>query len=128
MIYWPTDGSAIRWAFPNNTGMTGQEPWLAGLYLELRNDTGRWYLDGDISPEFTPNYLIYGWEPGPDATNPPAGEYTYFLWAYELCGEWEWCNGKIIAQGLCIVGEYEDAPGQFEREMLYEQFGENIGI
>lgn len=131
MIYWPTNGDAISWHFPNNLQLT-EDTLPDELLLELRNDVGRWLIDGDIDPQdITPGFITYGWEPGEDPVYPPTGEYTYTLWAYHEIEPDVWDDGIVISKGLCIVGEYDEKPQQIENEnehIQYEQFGENFGI
>lgn len=129
MIYWPTDGSDIQWAIPNNTGLTGAEDEGYTLALEFRSDVGLFWFDGDLDgADITPNYITYGWTPTENEGFPPAGEYTYILRKYREIGLGEWDEGEVIARGLCIVGAYDERPAQFEQnEQLYEQFGAFAG-
>ena len=132
MIYWPTNGDAISWHFPNNLQLTEDTIPTGGLFLELRNDVGLWWIDGDITPDsVTPGFITYGWEPGEDPMFPPAGEYTYTLWLFHEIEPGVWDDGVVVSKGLCIVGTYENAPQQIENEseyIQYEQFGETFGI
>lgn len=129
MIYWPTDGSAIEWAIPNNTGLTGAEGGDYTLALEFRNDVGLWWFDGNLDDAtFTPNYILYGWTPDDGEGFPPDGEYTYTLRKYRSIGLDEWDEGEVIARGICIVGAYDERPAQFEQDgQTYEQFGQFAG-
>lgn len=122
MIYWTmTPGTTMVTSFPNSYGFAAAG-WEETLVLVIRNDTGRWVIDGEWGDtEVTANYFINYWDLPEDYVSPfPQGEYTYLL----LRG-WD---GPIVSEGIIIIGDYKAQREENEQTIYYEQYGQEIGI
>ena len=127
MIYWPTipDYTMVV-AFPNSYGFAAAG-WEGDPFLVIRNDVGRWVIEGDWALEdVTANYFISRWDvpdPMPEHYFPPRGEYTYELW-------WgpDTDHRMVVSEGILIIGDYKAKKTEYEQTIYYEQYGQEIGF
>lgn len=118
MLYYPLPPSHIEWDFPNNYSLTGEEDATGEIRLELRNDVGRWTIDGELAElTFTPGYIRYEFDMAEDNPFPPEGEYTYIL----TDGD-----GRVLSTGLMIVGDYTPDRSEHDTTIEYSQYGQEI--
>lgn len=115
MIYWPISAEALDIYIPNASGYIPADGEPAPR-LEVRSNVNLNTVTLDWEPDgVTPLYFfrrIQGW------TLPEgmaAGEYTYTL----RLGE----DGKVLSEGLLIVGDYAVPREQYEKTIQYEQYG-----
>lgn len=111
MIYWPKADTELITRIPNATGYApdGSDP---ALWLEVRNNVGLLAVCGGLSDyDVTPLYIeaTIG-----DTAQMPEGEYTYAL----RLG----AGGKMLSEGLLIVGDYTPARKEYEKTIEYEQY------
>lgn len=99
---------------PNATGYTpaADDP---ALWLEVRNNVGLQVLGNGFEPdEVTPLYFATTGTNWAVPEGMPEGEYTYAL----RLG----AGGKMLSEGLLIVGDYKPARKEYEKTIEYEQY------
>ena len=120
MIYWPMKpGTTMTIAFPNSYGFAAAG-WEEDLFLEIRNDVGRWVINGEWGyVDVTANYFISYWDVPEGEDYPwPDGEYTYYLRRGE--------DGPIVSQGILFIGNFDGERNENENTTIYDQYGEQI--
>lgn len=114
MIYWPREAEDFVTRIPNAAGYVPADGDPA-LWIEVRNNVGRLSVSGGIARyDVTPLY-VEATIGGTDTM--PEGEYTYTV----KLGS----GGRVISQGLLIVGDYKGDREQYETSVNYEQYGQN---
>lgn len=99
---------------PNATGYTpaagDPAPWL-----EVRNNVGLQVLGNGIEPdEVSPLYFVASFDDWAAPEGMPEGEYTYAL----RLG----AGGKMLSEGLLIIGNYTPTRKEYEKTIEYEQY------
>lgn len=127
MIYWPiTPGAEYEIAIPLNQPLTEAELQDGVLTIELRNNVGRWNLDGSgLDWDATPAWLKISQVNSDDLDSadwPPVGEYTYVA-RISVSSEDESGTDRILSVGLLQFGEYDHNPHQYQDNYVeYEQY------
>ena len=129
MLYWPfTPGAVYDIAIPKSKPLTAEELADGNIHIHLRNEVGRWEIDGgDWDWDETPLYILLHCvndadpEPG---YFPPAGEYTYEAFVEIIDPDGDGYSHRLISTGLAVFGDYGHAIQQYEdNETIYEQYG-----
>lgn len=114
MIYWPITADEFDIYIPNALAYEPQDGDPRPV-LTVRNNVGLDVVSGEIEfDSVTPLYFFQhrdAW----DRSDMTPGEYTYRL----TLGE----GGKVLSEGLLIVGEYQPAANiQYDKPTTYEQY------
>lgn len=133
MIYWPlTSGAEFDIAFPLLSPLSEAEKQGGSIIIVLRNDVGRWEIDGQgWDWYFSPAWVrcpVTNPDPLDPSQWPPRGEYTYEAYIEVAAPDTpEDYSYRLLSKGIAIFGDYKDPqPGQYENEVIYNQYGETI--
>lgn len=114
MIYWPRIADEFTMRIPNAAGYTPADDDPA-LWLEVRNNVGlRVFGNGIVPVEVTPLYFVFYEENWAIPEDWATGEYTYAL----RLG----AGGRVLSEGLLIVGDYQAARTEYDKTIEYEQY------
>lgn len=133
MIYWPLEpGAEYDIAIPLLSPLSEAEKQGGSIIIVLRNDVGRWDIDGHgwdwyFSPAWVRIPISLGDDFNPNNW-PPSGEYTYEAYIEVAAPDTpEDYSYRLLSKGIAIFGDYKDPqPGQYEQEIAYNQYGETI--
>lgn len=131
MIYWPiTPGAEFTIAFPNNLGLKPEDLEELDLYVEIRNDVGLWTLTGSgWDFDATPGWILV-YMTNPDEVDPsfypPEGEYTYEAHVEHPSPDGDDYSDRILSRGLMVFGDYKAERKEYDKEIYYQQYGEEI--
>lgn len=133
MIYWPlTPGAEYDIAIPLLSPLTDAEMQDGEIYFNIRNNVGRWKIDASgwdwyASPAWIRIPVSLGDDFNPNEW-PPSGEYTYEAFIEVVAPDHpEDYSYRLLSQGIAIFGAYsQPQPGQYENEVIYNQYGETI--
>lgn len=134
MIYWPiTPGTEFDIAFPLLSPLSEAEMQEGRLMFTMKNDVGRWEIDGSdwdwyASPAWIRVPVTIPDPVTPGQNWPPEGEYTYEAFIEVVAPDHpEDYSNRLLSKGIAIFGAYsQPQPGQYEQEITYQQYGQEI--